>query len=37
MWGKEFRAFLYIAGLLWCFLGVSVLSATFMAGIERIT
>lgn len=37
MWGKEFRAFLYIAGLLWCFLGVSVLSDTFMAGIERIT
>jgi len=37
MWGKEFRAFLYIAGLLWCFLGVSVLSDTFMAGIEAIT
>jgi len=37
MWGREMRACLYIMGLLWCFLGVSVLSDTFMAGIERIT
>jgi len=36
-WNKNFRAFLYIVGLLWCFVGVSVLSDVFMAGIETIT
>jgi len=36
-WDRGLRAFLYMAGLLWCFLGVSVLSDTFMAGIEAIT
>eukprot|EP00286_Rhodomonas_abbreviata_P022860 CAMPEP_0181315752 /NCGR_PEP_ID=MMETSP1101-20121128/15540_1 /TAXON_ID=46948 /ORGANISM="Rhodomonas abbreviata, Strain Caron Lab Isolate" /LENGTH=875 /DNA_ID=CAMNT_0023422975 /DNA_START=315 /DNA_END=2942 /DNA_ORIENTATION=+ len=36
-WNKNFRAFLYIVGLLWCFVGVSVLSDVFMAGIEAIT
>eukprot|EP00961_Rhodomonas_salina_P233140 3150133-Rhodomonas_salina.2 len=36
-WNRSFRACLYLAGLLWCFLGVSVLSDTFMAGIEAIT
>jgi len=36
-WDRGLRAFLYIAGLLWCFLGVAVLSDTFMAGIEAIT
>jgi len=36
-WNKEFRSFLYICALLWCFLGVSVLSDAFMAGIEEIT
>jgi len=36
-WNKDFRAFLYIVGLLWCFVGVSVLSDVFMAGIEAIT
>ena len=36
-WNKEFRAFLYAFALIWCFLGVSVLSDAFMAGIEEIT
>eukprot|EP00286_Rhodomonas_abbreviata_P014161 CAMPEP_0181316758 /NCGR_PEP_ID=MMETSP1101-20121128/16068_1 /TAXON_ID=46948 /ORGANISM="Rhodomonas abbreviata, Strain Caron Lab Isolate" /LENGTH=860 /DNA_ID=CAMNT_0023424031 /DNA_START=128 /DNA_END=2710 /DNA_ORIENTATION=- len=36
-WSRGFRAFIYLVGLLWCFLGVSVLSDVFMAGIEAIT
>ena len=37
LWDKNVRAFLYISGLLWCFVGVSVLADAFMAGIEAIT
>ncbi|CAG5125255.1 unnamed protein product [Candidula unifasciata] len=36
-WGNGVRAFLYLAGLLWCFLGVAHLADVFMASIERIT
>jgi len=36
-WARELRAFLYIVGLLWCFLGVSILCDAFMNGIEAIT
>ncbi|EKX51107.1 hypothetical protein GUITHDRAFT_103027 [Guillardia theta CCMP2712] len=36
-WDRGFRAFLYLVGLLWSFLGVSVLSDVFMTGIERVT
>jgi len=37
LWDNNFRAFLYIISLLWCFVGVSVLADAFMAGIEAIT
>jgi solute carrier family 8 (sodium/calcium exchanger) len=37
MWNNNFRAFLYILFLLWCFVGVSVLADAFMGGIEAIT
>ncbi|GAB1600819.1 sodium/calcium exchanger 3-like isoform X6 [Argonauta hians] len=36
-WPVEFRAFVYLLGLLWCFLGVSIIADTFMCSIERIT
>ncbi|BFZ17830.1 hypothetical protein BsWGS_20869 [Bradybaena similaris] len=36
-WGIGVRAFLYLAGLLWSFLGVAHLADVFMASIERIT
>eukprot|EP00960_Hanusia_phi_P056117 763159-Hanusia_phi.AAC.2 len=36
-WNRGFRAFLYFVGLLWSFVGVSVLSDVFMTGIERVT
>eukprot|EP00961_Rhodomonas_salina_P263455 3560494-Rhodomonas_salina.1 len=36
-WNKNLRATLYCLGLLYCFVGVSVLSDAFMSGIERIT
>jgi len=37
LWDNNFRAFLYVVSLLWCFVGVSVLADAFMAGIEAIT
>lgn len=36
-WPIGFRAFVYLLGLLWCFLGVSIIADTFMCSIERIT
>jgi len=36
-WNTGFRAFLYIVGLLWAFVGIAILSDVFMAGIETIT
>ena len=36
-WPVWWRALLYLIGLFWCFLGVAVLSDSFMAGIEAIT
>ena len=36
-WPVGFRVFVYLLGLLWCFLGVSIIADTFMCAIERIT
>ena len=36
-WSSGTRAFLYLSGLLWCFLGVAHVADIFMASIERIT
>ena len=36
-WSDEVRAFLYVAGLLWCFLGVAIIADVFMCAIEKIT
>ncbi|XP_014786863.1 sodium/calcium exchanger 3 isoform X4 [Octopus bimaculoides] len=36
-WPVGFRAFVYLLGLFWCFLGVSIIADTFMCSIERIT
>ena len=37
IWNQSFRAFLYFVGLCYCFLGVAMISDTFMAAIEVIT
>ncbi|XP_071108241.1 sodium/calcium exchanger Calx-like isoform X1 [Haliotis cracherodii] len=36
-WAPEVRAFLYLLGLLWCFLAVAIIADVFMCSIERIT
>ncbi|RUS91007.1 hypothetical protein EGW08_001224, partial [Elysia chlorotica] len=36
-WNEGVRAFLYMVGMLWCFLGIAIVSDTFMCGIEHIT
>jgi len=36
-WEKPLRAGLYLAGLLWCFMGVAIIADVFMAAIEKIT
>ena len=36
-WSPGFRAFVYVAGLLWCFLGVAIIADVFMCAIEKIT
>ncbi|KAL8586047.1 hypothetical protein ACOMHN_023690 [Nucella lapillus] len=36
-WSKGARMFLYLLGLLWCFLAVSIVADVFMCSIERIT
>lgn len=36
-WSIEVRAFLYLVGLLYCFLGVAIIADIFMGAIEKIT
>lgn len=36
-WPLEVRAFLYLLGLLYCFLGVAIIADIFMGSIEKIT
>ena len=36
-WPDGLRGFLYLAGLLWCFLGVAIIADVFMCAIEKIT
>ncbi|XP_069124879.1 sodium/calcium exchanger 3-like isoform X2 [Argopecten irradians] len=36
-WSIGARAFLYLIGMLWCFLGIAIVADTFMCGIEKIT
>ncbi|XP_076336894.1 sodium/calcium exchanger 2-like [Tachypleus tridentatus] len=36
-WSREARAFLYLFGLLYCFLGVAIIADVFMCAIEKIT
>lgn len=36
-WSTGTRAFLYLAGLLYCFLGVAIIADIFMCSIEKIT
>eukprot|EP00438_Fugacium_kawagutii_P021773 Skav212097 [mRNA] locus=scaffold1725:9741:15690:- [translate_table: standard] len=36
-WNRGFRTFLYFVFLVWCFLGVAIVSDIFMEAIERVT
>eukprot|EP00746_Dinoflagellata_sp_MGD_P071306 gnl/MRDRNA2_/MRDRNA2_29066_c0_seq2.p1 gnl/MRDRNA2_/MRDRNA2_29066_c0~~gnl/MRDRNA2_/MRDRNA2_29066_c0_seq2.p1 ORF type:complete len:840 (+),score=144.17 gnl/MRDRNA2_/MRDRNA2_29066_c0_seq2:108-2627(+) len=36
-WDKSLRIVLYLLGLLWCFLGVAIVSDVFMSAIEEVT
>lgn len=36
-WPRPLRAILYFIGLVWCFMGVAIVSDVFMGAIERIT
>lgn len=36
-WSTGVRIFLYLLGMLWCFLGTSIVADSFMCGIEKIT
>lgn len=36
-WSTGTRAFLYLAGMFWCFLAVAIIADIFMCSIERIT
>jgi len=36
-WNNTLRIFLYLAGLLYCFLGVAIVSDIFMGAIEKVT
>jgi len=36
-WPGPLKAILYLTGLLWCFMGVSIIADIFMAAIEKIT
>ena len=36
-WSPGARGFLYLLGLLWCFLAVAIVADIFMCAIERIT
>lgn len=36
-WNEGFRVFLYLLGLLWCFMGIAIIADVFMCAIETIT
>lgn len=36
-WSRPARAFLYLLGLFYCFLGVAIIADIFMCSIEKIT
>lgn len=36
-WNQGLRTFLYLLGLLWCFLGIAIIADVFMCSIEKIT
>ncbi|XP_047469213.1 sodium/calcium exchanger 2-like [Penaeus chinensis] len=36
-WSEGVRAFLYLVGLLYCFMGVAIIADIFMGAIEKIT
>ena len=36
-WNEGLRVFLYLIGLLWCFMGVAIIADVFMCAIETIT
>lgn len=36
-WSRSVRAFLYLFGLFYCFLGVAIIADIFMCSIEKIT
>ena len=36
-WPLQVRAFLYLVGMLWCFLGIAIIADIFMCAIEKIT
>ena len=36
-WSDGLRSFLYLIGLLYCFLGVAIIADIFMGAIEKIT
>ncbi|KAG0431661.1 hypothetical protein HPB47_021601 [Ixodes persulcatus] len=36
-WSREGRSFVYLLGLLYCFLGVAIIADVFMCAIEKIT
>jgi len=36
-WPRGLRIFLYLLGLVWCFMGVGIISDVFMAAIEKVT
>lgn len=36
-WSIGVRAFFYLLGILWCFLGMAIVADVFMCGIEKIT
>ncbi|XP_053387424.1 sodium/calcium exchanger 3-like isoform X2 [Mercenaria mercenaria] len=36
-WSLGIRIFLYLLGMIWCFLGIAIVADMFMLGIEKIT
>ena len=36
-WPKELRATLYLFGMIYCFLGIAIITGSFMDSIEKIT
>ena len=37
LWGRTVLGILYLAGMIWAFMGVGIVADVFMAGIETIT